>query len=211
MTDLNAALQVAVEAGTLILISPSAEAALLDASAGTGTVPPHRTAPAGALVPLAEGARLADPSHPVLTLGSEDDIYTQALGDLLHAAGRNTGITCVVIADDLEPGIDALTLVQTAGGAFVARTPPGGDLTAIIADAQLHQGFALIQVGPADTDPLLARRPGARQAFESVVIGQSELFTTISTTEWDDWERIIYGGGEGGDDDDSDSTGDEMA
>jgi hypothetical protein len=207
MTDLNTTLQAAVEAGALILIAPGAEAALQ----GGTTSPPRRAVPAGAVVPLAEGARLADPGHPVLAVGSEDDIYTQALGDLLHAAGRNTGITCLVVADDLEPGIDGLALVQTAGGAFVARTPPGGDLTGIITDAAVHDGFALIQVGPADAEPLLTRRPGARQSFESLVIGQSELFTTISTTEWDDWERIIYGDGGGGDDDDGDSARDEMA
>lgn len=203
MTDLNASLQAAAEAGALILTAP-----------GAGRVTPsHRAVPAGSLVPLAEGARLAAPAHPVLIVGSEDEIYTQALGDLLHAAGRNTGITSVVIADELEPGIDALALVQTAGGALVARTPAGDNLTAIILDAQQQAGFALIQVGPADSEPLLTRRPGAQQSFESLVIGQSELFTTISTTEWDDWERIIYGDGGREDDEghDADSAGNEMA
>jgi hypothetical protein len=201
---LHATLQWAAEAGALILTGPGAEAALLGG-------PPHRTIPAGALVPLAEGARLAGPGHPVFVVGTEEELYTQALGDLLHAAGRNTGISCLVMADELEPGIDALALVQTAGGTFVARTPAEAhNLTDIITEAQAAEGFALVQVGPADTEPLLARTPGARQSFESLVIGQSELFTTISTTEWDDWERIIYGDGGGEDEHDTDSTGDEI-
>lgn len=169
--------------GALVLAGPGAPRDLPDSLE-------RRHLPAGVLVPLAEGARLADPGRPVIVIESAASLYGEGLGDLLHAAARNTGITCIALGQD--GGMDAASLVMTAGAAYVGPSVEG---------ALAASGFSLVQ-------PEVAEGGGhPRESFESLVIGQSPLVTTVSTTEWDDWERMIYGEGWEEDDGGSDGNG----
>jgi 2-oxoglutarate/2-oxoacid ferredoxin oxidoreductase subunit beta len=116
-----------------------------------------RHVPAGKLIPMAEGARLADPTRPVLAIGGDSDVYGAGLGDLLHAARRNTGLACVVVDNGMAaPGaatgagglypLRPLALALAAGGTFVAQAVPEEDLGALTERALHHVGFALINI-----------------------------------------------------------------
>lgn len=234
-TPFTQALQAAADAGALILVGPGAPDDLAPAIR-------RRHVPAGVLIPLAEGARLADPTGPVVAAGGDGDIYGEGLGDLLHAVRRNTGVVCVVAdngmsADRLatvgagEFSLRPLALALAAGASFVAQVTPDAGLEGIAREALAHEGFALVNIrhergrvdavnldGEAGYDRysrdaameratdlehfytgILHRAP-ERDSFESVVVGQSPLVTTVSTTEWDDWERIIFYEPDGEDD-----------
>lgn len=207
---------------------------------------PHRTVPAAMLVPLAEGARLADRTRPVLAAGADGDIYGPALGDLLHAVRRNVGVTCLVLQNGVTGGgvaavgpgeypLKPLALALAAGGTFVAQGVPEEDLGHLTAHALHHPGFALVNIRQdyhpdgvhaiedepeydrfdrrdalqfaAATDRIttgiLFREP-ERASFEETALGQAPLVTTVSTVDWEDWERIIYEGWEEGGPDEPD-------
>lgn len=244
MNPLARALQAAADQGALVLVGPGAPDELLPATS-------RRHVPGGVLLPLAEGARLADPTTPVVAFGGDGDVYGAELGNLLHAIRRNSGVTCLVADNGFAaPGLAAagpgefalepLALALAAGGSFVAQTTPDGALEGLTREALAHPGFALVNIrnergrvdavnldGEEEYDEfsrtqalevandlehfytgILYRAPD-RQSLESLVIGQSPLITTVSTTEWDDWEAIIYyeGGGEPDHGPDDDGTG----
>jgi len=240
---LTMALQAAADEGALILVGPGAPDELPPAI-------PRRHVPPGVLLPLAEGARLADSKAPVVAVGGDGDLYGEGLGHLLHAVRRNTGVVCFAADNGMAmPGLAAvgageyalrpMALVLAAGATFAAQVTPDGALEGIAREALAHPGFALVNIrhergrvdavnldGEEDYDPFsreaalqkaadldhfytgIFHRAPERAAFETVALGQSPLFTTVSTTEWDDWERIIFEeGGGGGDDDGPDDYG----
>ena len=206
MNPLGNALLAAADAGALILLGPGAPDELPNAVQ-------RRHVPGGVLIPLAEGARLADVSTPVVVAGGDADLYGNGLGDLLHAVRRNIGVTCLV-ADN---GMSAPRLALAAGASFVAQATPDMEAAGLIREALAHPGFALVNIrherGRVDAVSLegtgILHRAPELESFESLVISQSPLFTTVSTTEWDDWERIIFyePGGEEDYDDGPDDDG----
>lgn len=197
------------QAGALILVGPGAPDDLPPA------IQRRHLPGGGVLLPLAEGARLVDPTTPVIAIGGDGDIYGEGLGHLLHAVRRNTGVTCFVANNGLAaPGLATAgpgrpaALALAAGATFVAEVPPEGDLAGIARQALDHPGFALIDISPGAV-PAIHQLGTGQEAFESIVIGVSPLVTTVSTTEWEDWERIIYyvPGGEDDDGPDDDGAG----
>jgi hypothetical protein len=146
----NEALRVAAAEGALILVGPGV---LADIPADV----PQRHVPAGMLLPLAEGARLADPSRPVVAVGGDGDIYGEQLGDLLHAVRRNTGVTCFVTDNGVagphlatvgagEFPLKPLALALAAGSSFVAQVLPGATVEGLAEEALHHPGFALVNI-----------------------------------------------------------------
>jgi hypothetical protein len=119
---------------------------------------PVVTAPPGTLLPLAEGMRLATPETAVVVIGTDDDLYGPCLGDLIHAAKRNTGLTCIVIDDGMagpialvgegEVASRPISLLLAAGSTFAAQVPAFAEaqLGRVIREALVHPGFALVNI-----------------------------------------------------------------
>jgi hypothetical protein len=147
---LEEALLHAADQGALILIGPAV----------ADPLPPaveRRHVPAGALVPMAEGARLADPRRPVVAVGGDSDLYGAALGDLLHAARRNSDLTLLVVENGRASPYAAtsgaaphplapLALVTAAGATFVAQELPHENVAGLTERAIQHPGFALVNI-----------------------------------------------------------------
>jgi hypothetical protein len=137
--------------GALILLGPGVDAPLPPAAA-------RRHVPGGTLVALAEGARLADPRRPIVAFGGDSDMYGAGLGDLLHAARRNTDLTVLVLENGLAEGgaapstaegpypLSPLALVTAAGATLVAQELPHENVAGLTERAIQHPGFALINV-----------------------------------------------------------------
>ena len=89
-----------IDEGALLLIGPGAPDPLPPSAL-------RRHVPPGTLIPLAEGARLANPDRPVVVLGGDADIYGVQLGDLLHAVRRNATVVCIVADNGLAAGTAA--------------------------------------------------------------------------------------------------------
>lgn len=119
----------------------------------------RRHVPAHTCIPLAEGARLADPDRRVLVVTGDADVYTGGLGSLLHALRRNLPITCVVADNGVAAGqvarngpaafpMQPLALALAAGASFVAQALAGDQtmLPYLVNESRQHQGFALINV-----------------------------------------------------------------
>jgi 2-oxoglutarate ferredoxin oxidoreductase subunit beta len=128
----------------------------------------------GRAVPLATGARLANPDLKVVITGGDGDGYGIGLSHLLHAVRRNLDLTYVVSNNmiyglttgqasptseigavtkstpegDIEQPINPILLALAAGCGYVARGFAGevDHLTGLIAGGMAHRGFALIDV-----------------------------------------------------------------
>jgi 2-oxoglutarate ferredoxin oxidoreductase subunit beta len=128
----------------------------------------------GRAVPLATGARLANPDLKVVVTGGDGDGYGIGLSHLLHAIRRNLDLTYVVANNmiyglttgqasptsaagtvskstpggDLEQPVNPMLLALAAGCGYVARGFAGEveHLSALIAGGMAHHGFALIDV-----------------------------------------------------------------
>ncbi|MBI5210104.1 MAG: 2-oxoacid ferredoxin oxidoreductase [Elusimicrobia bacterium] len=128
--------------------------------------------PAGRALPLAAGARLANPDLCVVALGGDAETLGPGAGHLLHAARSNVDITFILL-DNMVQGLagglagpttmlghatpstpdgcverplDPASLALVAGATFVARVYAGdGDLAgALIARAIQHRGFSFV-------------------------------------------------------------------
>lgn len=202
MTELQlggvgACLAEAATGGALILSGPGARSLL---PAGV----PVRHLPPATLIPVAEGARLANPSRPVVALGGDADVFGTGLGDLLHAVRRNTGVTCVVLDNGSAGGgvptegpaeypLNPTDLARAAGATFVAAEPPGPRLAGRMAEALAHPGFALLHVPDRSRTDRLMEQQRHRDAYEMSVLGVAPLITTICTIDPDSWEAILFG------------------
>jgi 2-oxoglutarate ferredoxin oxidoreductase subunit beta len=128
----------------------------------------------GRAVPLATGARLANPDLQVVVAGGDGDGYGIGLSHLIHAIRRNVDLTYVVSNNmiyglttgqasptseigvvtkstpegDIEQPINPMLLALAAGCGYVARGFSGqvDHLAALIAGGIAHHGFALIDV-----------------------------------------------------------------
>lgn len=146
-----------VDEGALLLIGPGAPDPLPPAAI-------RRHVPPGTLIPLAEGARLANPDRPVVIVGGDADLYGLQLGDLLHAVRRNATVVCIVADNGLAAGTAAtagagqyplmpLLLALAAGSTFVAQGLSNKRLLRLADLAFHHPGFALVNVLERPFDP----------------------------------------------------------
>lgn len=126
--------------------------------------------PKGRSLPVALGAKLANPSLTVLVTIEAGGAGGTGLAHLLYAARRDIGVTCVVVDDSGgPPSSGPAALALQAGATFAARVPAGDRdrLEAALMEAIPHPGFALVEYAPAAPGDgrglgILHRDPGSR-------------------------------------------------
>ncbi len=128
----------------------------------------------GRALPVASGAKLANPALTVIAAGGDGDGYGIGAGHFLHAMRRNLDITYVVMNNEIyglttgqasptsekdhktkstpqgviENPLNPIALAIAAGATFVARGFSGDvkTLTDIMVRAIRHKGFSLVDV-----------------------------------------------------------------
>jgi 2-oxoglutarate ferredoxin oxidoreductase subunit beta len=128
----------------------------------------------GRLLPVAEGAKLANGDLTVIGTGGDGDGYGIGVGHLIHAARRNIDMTYIVGNNeiyglttgqaspttkigtktkstpfgDIETPLNPLLLAISAGVTYVARAFAGDpvQMAEIVKNGITHKGFALIDV-----------------------------------------------------------------
>ncbi|MHB8566771.1 MAG: 2-oxoacid:ferredoxin oxidoreductase subunit beta [Nitrososphaerales archaeon] len=128
----------------------------------------------GRAMPIATGAKLANPELNVVVTGGDGDGYGIGVGHFIHAMRRNLDITYVVMDNQiyglttgqasptssqmfttkstpfgsLEEPLNPIGLALVAGATYVARGFSGDPkhLTELIQNGISHKGFALIDV-----------------------------------------------------------------
>src|SRR3990170_4552505 len=128
----------------------------------------------GRALPVASGAKLANPELTVIAAGGDGDGYGIGAGHFLHAMRRNLDITYVVMNNEIyglttgqasptsekkhktkstpegviENPINPIALAIAAGATFVARGFSGDvkTLTDIMVRGIRHKGFSLVDV-----------------------------------------------------------------
>ncbi len=128
----------------------------------------------GRAVPIASGAKLANPELNVVVTGGDGDGYGIGLGHFVHAMRRNLDITYVVMDNQIyglttgqasptssknfitkssptgtiEEPINPIALALISGASYIARGFSGDPkhLTELIQNGIKHKGFSLIDV-----------------------------------------------------------------
>jgi 2-oxoglutarate/2-oxoacid ferredoxin oxidoreductase subunit beta len=128
----------------------------------------------GRAIPVATGARLANPELTVVVTGGDGDGYGIGLGHFIHATRRNLDITYIVMDNEIyglttgqasptselgfktkssplgsiENPINPIALALVSGASYVARGFSGDPkhLAELIQNGIKHKGFALIDV-----------------------------------------------------------------
>lgn len=128
----------------------------------------------GRAMPVATGARLANPDLNVVVTGGDGDGYGIGLGHFIHAMRRNLDITYIVMNNQIyglttgqasptsmrefatksspqgtkEDPINPIALALVSGASYVARGFSGDPkhLTELIQNGIKHKGFALVDV-----------------------------------------------------------------
>lgn len=128
----------------------------------------------GRAMPIATGAKLANPELNVVVTGGDGDGYGIGVGHFIHAMRRNLDITYVVMDNQIyglttgqasptsaqlfatkstpfgsiEMPLNPIALALVAGATYVARGFSGDPkhLTELIENGIKHRGFALIDV-----------------------------------------------------------------
>lgn len=128
----------------------------------------------GRLLPVAEGAKLANDELTVIGTGGDGDGYGIGVGHLIHAARRNIDMTYIVGNNeiyglttgqaspttkmgtktkstpfgDIETPLNPLMLAISAGVTYVARAFAGDpvQMAELVKNGISHKGFALIDV-----------------------------------------------------------------
>ena len=128
----------------------------------------------GRAIPVATGARLANPEIPVLVIGGDGDLFSIGAGHFIHAARNNFNMTVLCLDNHMfamthnqtsptSPGnhkgsltprghyttpLNPLRLAVTSGATFVARTYAGSvqHMKEIFLKAFNHEGFSFVQV-----------------------------------------------------------------
>jgi len=127
----------------------------------------------GRAVPVASGAKLANPDLHVIITGGDGDGYGIGLGHTLHAMRRNLDVTYIVMNNQIyglttgqasptsekgmktkstptvgviENPIDPISLAISSGATFVARTFSGDvkHMAELVQRAIEHKGFSLV-------------------------------------------------------------------
>ncbi|MDG6907292.1 MAG: 2-oxoacid:ferredoxin oxidoreductase subunit beta [Nitrososphaerota archaeon] len=128
----------------------------------------------GRSIPIATGAKLANPELNVVVTGGDGDGYGIGLGHFIHAMRRNLNLTYVVMDNQIyglttgqasptsqknfvtksspsgtiEEPINPIALALISGASYVARGFSGDPkhLTELIQNGIAHNGFSLIDV-----------------------------------------------------------------
>jgi 2-oxoglutarate ferredoxin oxidoreductase subunit beta len=127
----------------------------------------------GRAIPVAIGAKLANPDLTVIAIGGDGDGYAEGGNHTLHAMRRNHDITYLVHDNQVygltkgqasptsdpgfvtkttlhgaDPPVNPVALAITAGATFVARSFAGDlpHLSQMIAEGIRHKGFALVDI-----------------------------------------------------------------
>ncbi|MBI5622759.1 MAG: hypothetical protein HY924_03165 [Elusimicrobia bacterium] len=108
-------------------------------------------APAGMALPMALGAKLANPDLFVLVVADRDDILGPGCGALGSACRVNADLTCLALDRGAGPdaagrSCDPAGLAEAAGASFVGRldaSDPGGTGSVVLAGLE-HRGFSFI-------------------------------------------------------------------
>ena len=128
----------------------------------------------GRALPMAQGAKLSNPSLSVIGISGDGDAYSIGLGHFIHALRRNINITYLVVDNRLfaltqgqssptsqqgyvsvsapygtkEQPLDGPQLALASGGTFIARGFSGKpkQLTSLIEQGMKHRGFSFIEV-----------------------------------------------------------------
>ncbi len=128
----------------------------------------------GRSVPVATGAKLANPDLNVVITGGDGDAYGIGLGHFVHIARRNINLTYIVMDNqiyglttgqasptsrkghktkstplgNIETPLNPLVLAMVSGATFVARGFSGdmNHLTDLMTQAIQHKGFSLVDV-----------------------------------------------------------------
>jgi 2-oxoglutarate ferredoxin oxidoreductase subunit beta len=128
----------------------------------------------GRPVPVATGARLANPDLHVMTIHGDGDALGLGMGHFIHAARRNVNLTDLIQNNQIygltkgqysptsdlgfvtstspegaiEKAANPVALAITAGATFVSRGFAGDvkHLAGLVAQALQHDGYALIDV-----------------------------------------------------------------
>jgi 2-oxoglutarate ferredoxin oxidoreductase subunit beta len=128
----------------------------------------------GRALPVATGAKVADPSLQVVVVMGDGDCAAIGGNHLIHAARRNVDITAVLLNNAIygmtggqaspathegdisktspygnaEPAFDICELARAAGATFVARGTPYSytKLAQLIAAGMVHKGFSFVEV-----------------------------------------------------------------
>ena len=126
----------------------------------------------GRSLPVANGAKLANPDLTVIATGGDGDGYGIGLGHLVHTMRRNIDITYLVMDNqiyglttgqaspttekgtktkstpegDIEAPINPIALAMISGATFVARAFSGepNHMAEVMAKAIQHKGFSLV-------------------------------------------------------------------
>src|SRR5216117_2507070 len=127
----------------------------------------------GRALPVAEGAKLANPDLQVIVTGGDGDGYGIGVGHFIHAMRRNFDITYLVmnnqiyglttgqasptsekgmktkstpIAGVIENPVDPISLALASGATYIARTFSGDvkTMAELVKGGIEHKGFALI-------------------------------------------------------------------
>jgi 2-oxoglutarate/2-oxoacid ferredoxin oxidoreductase subunit beta len=128
----------------------------------------------GRALPVATGAKMADPSLDVVVVMGDGDCAAIGGNHLIHAARRNIDLTALVLNNAIygmtggqagptthegdlsktspfgnaEPAFDICELARAAGATFVARGTPYQylKLVQLIAAGMVHKGFSFVEV-----------------------------------------------------------------
>ncbi len=128
----------------------------------------------GRALPIASGAKLANPDLTVLVMGGDGDGYGIGVGHMIHTARRNLNLTYVVMNNEIygltvgqasptsfmgektkstpfgviENPVNPLLLALSAGATYVARGFSGdpNHLAGLIKGGIQHKGFSIIDV-----------------------------------------------------------------
>ncbi|MBI4050930.1 MAG: 2-oxoacid ferredoxin oxidoreductase, partial [Elusimicrobia bacterium] len=126
----------------------------------------------GRSLPLATGAKLANPELTVIITGGDGDGYGIGLGHFIHTVRRNLDVTYIVMNNqiyglttgqaspttekgtktkstpegDIENPINPMALALVSGATFVSRTFSGepNHMADVMAKAIQHKGFSLV-------------------------------------------------------------------
>ena len=152
----------------------------------------------GRPVPVATGARLANPDLNVVVTAGDGDSYGIGGNHFLHACRRNIGITHIVEDNRvygltkgqysptshkgfvtktspegaIEPPVNPVPTALTGGATFIARAFSGNvkAMTEIFARAMDHEGYALVDV----LQPCVTFNPGRSYDFYNDIVYELE-------------------------------------
>ena len=128
----------------------------------------------GRAIPVAIGARLANPDVPVVVVGGDGDFFSIGIGHFVHAARKNFNLTVICMDNrmyamtknqasptsvsgyrgtltpfgKLSVPLNVIEFAIACDATFVSRTFAGSQqhMQSTLTQAFLHQGFSLVEI-----------------------------------------------------------------